>query len=342
MGKQIKLAGITFANAGSLPQFVLALTLGAVVSTPIALSAGLTTGPYDIAFKPDGAKAYLAAKDVIVEYNVGAGTSTVVAGVTGAAAAGTDGIGAAARFGTINSSVVDGNGQYAYFADGTRHTIRRMDTSTYAVTTVAGQDGVAGNADGTGTAATFNSPYGISISADNSTLFVTCSSGRTAKIVLSTGAVTTPFAASNLKCHVLSKDGSTIYATDGNSNVVKKIIVGTGVTTIIAGSGVASSLDGNGVAATFNNPWGIEIDPTESYLYVTEFAGQVLRRINLRSLNTVTTVAGLAAAAGSTDGTGSVARFNQPLGLQFRPATATSGSDLYICGYSAKSIRKVV
>jgi hypothetical protein len=78
------------------------------------------------------------------------------------------------------------------------------------------------------------------------------------------------------------------YYLCGFDNKIYKLSAA-GVLTVFAGSGVGSSLNGVGVAATFNYPIGIVADPSESYLYVTEYGGQKLRRIEI-STATVTTL----------------------------------------------------
>ncbi len=84
------------------------------------------------------------------------------------------------------------------------------------------------------------------------------------------------------------------YYLCGFDNKIYKLSAA-GVLTVFAGSGVASSLNGVGVAATFNYPIGIVVDPSESYLYVTEYSGLKLRRIEISSA-TVSTLSTLSFA----------------------------------------------
>src|SRR5262245_47193818 len=81
--------------------------------------------------------------------------------------------------------------------------------------------------------------------------------------------------------------------------------------TTVAGS--ASSAGGvDGTPGTFNSPSGIAIDAAKN-LYVTDTVGHTIRKISPGRV--VSTLAGLAGASGSTDGTGSAARFNSPIGI---------------------------
>ena len=78
---------------------------------------------------------------------------------------GADGTGAAARFNSPQASVAVGGNLYV--ADSDSHTIRKIVIATGVVTTLAGQTGIPGAADGTGTAATFSSPSGITTDGTN-------------------------------------------------------------------------------------------------------------------------------------------------------------------------------
>lgn len=69
-----------------------------------------------------------------------------------------DGAAAVARFSTLSGVAVDENGA-VYVADTGNHCIRRINAGT--VSTVAGLCGVAGAADGSVSAATFNTPGGL-------------------------------------------------------------------------------------------------------------------------------------------------------------------------------------
>ena len=71
----------------------------------------------------------------------------------------------------------------------------------------------------------------------------------------------------------------------------------------------AGSADGIGGAAQFNSPYSVAVD-SSNYVYVADYNNHIIRKITLAGV--VTTWAGLAGNPGSTDGTGSIARFNYP------------------------------
>lgn len=116
------------------------------------------------------------------------GVVTTLAGTAGATGA-TDATGAAARFNTPSGIVSDGTNLFV--ADSGNHTIRKVVIATGVVTTLAGTAGSTGATDGTGAAARFNLPIGLTI--DNAgNLYVSDQNyTKIRKIVTSTGVVTT-------------------------------------------------------------------------------------------------------------------------------------------------------
>jgi sugar lactone lactonase YvrE len=81
-----------------------------------------------------------------------------------------DGIGGAARFNTPTGIAIDRNGIYLYVADSGNHRIRRINTITREVTTIAGS--TQGYADGIGTASQFNKPWNLVVDSEDN-IFVT-------------------------------------------------------------------------------------------------------------------------------------------------------------------------
>ena len=74
--------------------------------------------------------------------------------------------------------------------DTASHTVRLLDLTTLALTTIAGNPLVAGAADGSGSAAAFNTPFGIS-SNGAGLLYVSDSNNNTVRRVTLAGVVTT-------------------------------------------------------------------------------------------------------------------------------------------------------
>ena len=103
--------------------------------------------------------------------------------------------------------------------------------------------------------------------------------------------------------------------------------------TLFAGGGTPGSSDGTGTAAHFDGPYGIALDSSGN-LYVADKTNDTIRMVT--SAGAVTTLAGLAETIGSTDDTGSLARFNGPVGVAIG-----SGGDVYVTDSLNSTIRRV-
>ena len=178
------------------------------------------------------------------------------------------------------------DGTNLYVADSGNHTIRKIVISTGIVTTLTGSAGNSGSTDGTGSAAQFAGPMGIT--TDGTNLYVADTGNNTIrKIVISTGAVTTlagtPPASGGgggagvicgIGCgfsspHGITTDGTNLYVADSGWNRIRKIIIATGaVTADFAGAALngTGSTDGTGTSAKFNIPYGITTDGTNLYV----------------------------------------------------------------------------
>jgi len=133
----------------------------------------------------------------------------------------------------------------------------------------------------------------------------------------------------------MAYDGSTyIYLAAGYA--ILRITVANGTVSLFAGSNAYATTDGTGTAARFNNVTGLCIDPTNTILYASEFAGNVIRRITVSGA-VVTTIAGTVGTAGYLDATGTRAIFNNPSQLTID----STGSNLYITDQSGAKIRRL-
>ena len=127
-------------------------------------------------------------------------------------------------------------------------------------------------------------------------------------------------------------DGSgNVYVSDFNNHKIRKISTA-GVVTTLAGSGLIGSDDGTGTAASFHNPMGIALDKTGN-IYVADWRNHKIRKIT--ASGEVTTLAG-SGSSGFTDGVGTAARFNLPVGI------AVDGSgNVYVADTGNHRIRKI-
>lgn len=282
-----------------------------------------------------------AGNNSIRKIDLSTGTVTTIAG-NGSAGA-TDGQGGSATFNWPHGITNDGNSLYV--ADQDNSTIRKVEIATGVVTTLAGSAGITGSSNGTGTAARFNRPSGIT--ADGISLYVADSENAVIrKIIIATGEVSTLAGTSGLLGWAdgtgssasfwwpsgITTDGANLYITDDGNHLIRKVIIATGEVTTLAGNrGTAGSADGTGAAATFSTPRGITTDGR--YLYVAD-SGNTIRKIVIET-GEVTTVAGSAGSSGFTDGKSNAARFSNPEGI------TTDGASLFISDRDNNSIRKI-
>lgn len=233
-----------------------------------------------------------------------------------------------------------------YVADTINNSIRQVVIATGEVTTLAGSSDAAltGTADGVGAAARFNSPYGIT--TDGTSLYVSDFSNHMIRRVdIATGTVTTlagsatpgnsngvGAAAGFTAPRGITTDGTNLYVADSGNRKIRKIDIATGTVTTVAGSATSGNADGTGSAASFNAPEDLTTDG--SSLFVTDSGNNNIRKIDI-STGVVTTIAG-STLPGSTDGTGTAAKFNEPSGI------TTDGTNLYVADSKNNTIRMIV
>ncbi len=335
-------AGYVSCGASCCADNVLELVAGGLGGSGNSDGTGFAVrfnGPWGVAFDATG-NLYITdtLNQRIRKMSVNGAVTTLAGSVQGSA----DGTGTAAQFYQPNGIAVDASGNL-YVADSINYTIRKI-TPTGVVSTLAGSARVLGTTDGTGSAARFNTPYGVVVDASGNA-FVTDAANHTVRKVTSSGVVTTlagsaggsgtsdgtGSAARFFGPTGLAIDASgNLYVADSNNNIVRKL-TSSGVVTTLAGSpGVAGTSDGTGTAAQFNGPIGIGLDPMGN-MYVADRSNSTIRKIT--SVGVVTTLAGSASATGSVDGTGTAARFSYPNGL-----TVNTSGEIFVANGSIRKI----
>ncbi|MBW0432396.1 hypothetical protein HGB47_02075 [Leptospira yasudae] len=129
----------------------------------------------------------------------------------------------------------------------------------------------------------------------------------------------------------ITTDGIFLYITSQSHFIVKYNLITNAYSTIAGVNGSSGSTDGVGTAARFNAPRGIATDGT--YLYVADTGNHKIRRIRI-SDNTVTTIAG-SGTAGTQDGLGTAAKFNQPAHVIY------DSNALYVTDTNSNNIKKI-
>jgi serine/threonine protein kinase, bacterial len=272
--------------------------------------------------------AYAAAGDV----------TTLAGSGTGGSA---DGTGVAASFNYPAGVAVDGAGN-VYVADSSSHKIRKVSPGG-VVSTLAGS-GTAGAADGTGAAASFNSPTGVAADGAGNVYVADYGNNKIRKVspagVVSTlagsgsqGSVDGTGAAASFDAPrgVAVDSSGNVYVADYGNNKIRKVS-SAGVVSTLAGSGTAGAVDGTGAAASFSNPFGVAVDGAGNVFVADTFSNKIRK---VTSAGVVSTLAG-SGTGGAVDGTGAAASFDSPTGV----AVDGAGS-VFVADSSNNKIRKV-
>jgi sugar lactone lactonase YvrE len=257
-----------------------------------------------------------------------------------------DGVGSAAQFTNPTGVAADSVG-YIYVADSGNNRIRKI-TPAGVVTTLAGSS--FGSSDGTGSAANFNYPTGISVGSAG-TVYVGDWGNSTVRAVTPNGVVTTlaglamvlgkadgfgTAASFQSPWGVAADSSGNVYVADnggGYGSTIRKITTAGVVSTLAGTSGVRGSSDGAGAAARFYALEGIATDAAGN-IYAADSINNTIRKITPAGI--VTTLAGTALNQGSADGTGAAAQFFDPCGV-----ATDAAANIYVTDTSNDTVRKV-
>ena len=248
---------------------------------------------------------------------------------------------------TPTSQTVTVSANQTSTATGTYTVAAQATSQEYTFTTLAGWAGGPGGADGTGSAARFYFPVGLVVDSMGN-LLVGDQWGCTIRKVTSAGVVTTlaglaesrgsangtgSAARFNNPSGVALDAAGNLYVGDELNATIRKVTPAGVVTTLAGLAGSPGSADGTGSAARFNYPTGVALDNAGN-VYVADCLNHTIRKVTPAGV--VTTLAGLAESPGSADGTGSAARFDEPLGVALDAA-----GNLYVGDGMNDAIRKV-
>jgi sugar lactone lactonase YvrE len=240
--------------------------------------------------------------------------------------------------------VTDTNGNF-FVADSQNDAIRKVTTNG-VVTTFAGQLGVSGIANGTGTGAQFNAPSGLAFDKSGN-LFVSDTGNGTIREITAVGIVSTfagiagqsgfadgaaGGAQFSSPLGIVVAPNGTVCVADSRNHCIRQISGGV-VSTFAGSPQVWGNTDGKGTNAQFNGPVGLAFD-SRTNLFVSDANNDTIRKI--ATDGTVTTFAGAAGADGATDGTLNAARFRSPAELAF-----DKKGDLFVADSLNQVIREI-
>jgi len=220
----------------------------------------------------------------------------------------------------------------------------------YFWNTFAGQDSGIGTADGQGTQARFYNPAFLALDASGN-VYVTDSGASTLRRMAPAGQIGNVVTIAGWPNFPGERDANWLQAQfndpygvavgpDGNAYVADfagqtiRKVTPTGLTTTYAGkAGSPGPTDGSLLAARFSGPGGLVFDKA-GYLYVADSGNNTIRKISPGG--NVTTFAGTSSPGNYADGSGNMARFNQPMGLSI-----DSQQNIYVADTGNNAIRKI-
>jgi sugar lactone lactonase YvrE len=250
------------------------------------------------------------------------GVVTTIAGLAGTPGS-ADGTGAGARFNYPSGITLDTAGNL-WVADTFNHTIRKI-TASGVVTTVAGAVGVVGKADGIGSQAHFNYPWGLAF--DNTGNLIIADTYNHLVRVMDPSGVVTSYAGSgakgsldsaahnasfNFPIAVVADGARNVYVADYGNSAIRKITTSGIVSTLAGNAASTGPEDGNGSLAHFSGPYALALDPSGN-IFVADSGNHEIRKVT--PSGGVTTILGRSGSPGNIDGTGSAARLFFPEGI---------------------------
>lgn len=257
-----------------------------------------------------------------------------------------------AQLGNPRSVCVDASGN-TYIADFGANVIRKINSSTGIITTVAGNGSAGYSGDGNlAINASFSFPTSICVDPLGNLYISDVGNNRIRKVNTS-GIVTTIAgtgaagysgdggAASSAKINgatglFFSNSGYILFA-DKNNNRVRKILLPSGIISTIAGNGTAGFSGDNGsqLAAQLNAPNGVCEDQTGT-IYIADLGNNRIRNIDF-SQNKIFTYAGIGSVGNTGDGGPALfAKFNS-----VNSVSVDESNNIYIADNVNHSIRKI-
>ncbi len=319
----VTLTGIGFSNTAILNQVffngVAASELSVNSSgTSLSVAVPLAAGTGNVTIKVNG----VTATGPVFTYK----PAEVVSLLAGGGAGYADGTGSNAAFWGPSSIVTDAAGN-VYVADQQNRLIRKV-TPAGVVTTFAGS-GQIGYADGQGTSASFNKPFGLAIDGTGN-IYVSDEINNLIRKITPTGLVST--IAGNLTSRSTDGTGTTagfsnptalavdasgnVFVADQGSGEIRKITPANVVTTIYTNNNIS--------------PYGLALDKSGN-IYIT--GNYEILKITQTGVASVFAGSG---NAGEVNGTGTTASFYNALGIAF-----DNSGNMFVTDQNFSAIREI-
>jgi len=208
------------------------------------------------------------------------------------------------------------------------------------VSTIAGSS--RGYAEGNGSAAKFNQPIDVAVAADG-TLYVADNNNHRIRKILPDGTVSTlagstsgyadgiaAAAKFNTPSGVAIGPDGNIYVADRGNHSIRKVTP-EGVVTTVAGTQKAGAKNGVAKEATFNQPYGIDVNDNGD-IVIADLNNNMIRFIS--TAGEVSTIAG--SSEGFADGFGAAAKFSSPTDVTFG-----QNGKIFVADLANKRIRQL-
>lgn len=216
----------------------------------------------------------------------------------------------------------------------------------YQWTAFAGLPPQSGFANGTGSAARFNTPFNVAANA-NGTVYVADTFNHAIRAISPAGVVTTLAGlggasgtanANGTNARFFFPTGimlarNAIFVTDRGNHTIRRVSFSGDVTLYAGRPNISGFADGGPLFAVFDQPSSLTADAAEN-LYVVDSSNHMIRRITPDGV--VSTFAGLNGTPGSADGARLDARFTNPESI-----TIDSTGVLYVADRGNHTIRRI-
>jgi trimeric autotransporter adhesin len=219
---------------------------------------------------------------------------------------------------------------FLYIADSANHRIRKLDTVTNALVTVAGT-GIAGSSGDSGQAtdAKLKSPSGVTVDASGN-LYIADTGNNKIRMVTTAGIISTvagtgsagssgdegaaTLATLNSPKGVFVDGSGNIFIADTNSDRIRKVTAATGIISTLAGTITGYAGDGGlATAAQLKKPSGVWVDAAGN-IYIADTDNDRIRKV-AAAAGIISTVAGTITGYAGDGGLATAAKLKKPSGV---------------------------